>query len=53
MAPRQVTYDLRRPCRKGVLQRLDRTHRYVLTPYGRRVALLLTKVQARVLDPGL
>ncbi|MBI2537898.1 MAG: hypothetical protein HYW06_13255 [Gemmatimonadetes bacterium] len=51
--PRQMGYDLRRLIRKGLLQRLDRQHRYVLTPYGRRVALFLTKVHARVLRPGL
>lgn len=50
---RQMGYDLRRLMRKGVLQRLDHQHRYVLTPYGRRVALFLTKVHARVLRPGL
>jgi hypothetical protein len=51
--PRQMGYDLRRLQRKGVLQRLDHQHRYVLTPFGRRVALFLTKVHARVLRPGL
>lgn len=51
--PSQMSYDLRRLVRKRLLQRLDRTHRYVLTPYGRRVALFLTKVHARVLQPGL
>ncbi len=51
--PRQMTYDLRRLCRKGLLRRLDRTQPYVLTPYGRRVALFLTKVQARILRLGL
>lgn len=51
--PRQMTYDLRRLRRKGLLQRLDRTQRYVLTPHGRRVALFLTKVHGRILRPGL
>jgi hypothetical protein len=50
---RQAGYDLRRLIRKGLLTRLDHQHRYVLTPYGRRVALFLTKVHARVLRPGL
>jgi hypothetical protein len=49
---RQMGYDLRRLIRKGLLTRLDRQKRYVLTPYGRRVALFLTKVHARVLRPG-
>jgi hypothetical protein len=50
---RQMGYDLRRLMRKGLLKRLDQQKRYVLTPYGRRVALFLTKVHARVLRPGL
>jgi hypothetical protein len=50
---RQMGYDLRRLARKGLLTRLDHQKRYVLTPYGRRVALFLTKVHARVIRPGL
>jgi hypothetical protein len=50
---RQMGYDLRRLRRKKLVARLDRQHRYVLTPYGRRVALFLTKVHARILRPGL
>ena len=46
-------YDLRRLRRKGLIPRLDHQKRYVLTPYGRRVALFLTSVHARVLRPGL
>lgn len=50
---RQTGYDLRRLVRKGLIKRLDRQKRYVLTPYGRRVALFLTKVHARVIRSGL
>ena len=50
---RQMGYDLRRLARKGLITRLAHQKRYVLTPYGRRVALFLTKVHARVLRPGL
>jgi hypothetical protein len=50
---RQMGYDLRRLQRKGLLKRLDHQKRYVLTPYGRRVALFLTKVHARIVRPGL
>jgi hypothetical protein len=46
-------HDLRRLMRKGLVTRLHGQHRYVLTPYGWRVALFLTKVHARVLGPGL
>jgi hypothetical protein len=44
---RQMGYDLRRLARKGLIARLDRQHRYVLTPHGRRVALFLTKNASR------
>ena len=50
---RQATYDLRRLNRKGLLQRVPATHRYQLTPLGRRVAVLFTKTYGRVLAPGL
>lgn len=50
---RQMGYDLRRLARKGLVQRVKRQLCYALTPYGRRVALFLTKVHNRVLRPGL
>ena len=50
---RQMGYDLRRLARKGLLRRDGRRLRYELTPYGRRLALFLTKVHARILRPGL
>lgn len=50
---RQATYDLRRLSRKGLIMRIPETHRYLLTPLGRRVAVLFTKTHGRVLAPGL
>lgn len=50
---RQMGYDLRRLARKGLIQRLGRQLRYELTPYGRRLALFLTKAHSRVFRPGL
>ena len=49
---RQMGYDLRRLARKGLLHRVDGKLCYTLTPHGRRVALFLTKLYARVLRPG-
>ena len=46
-------YDLRRLARKGLLHRPPGTLRYELTPYGRRVALFLTKLHVRLFRPGL
>src|SRR5262249_45473996 len=50
---RQMGYDLRRLARKGLVRRVPGKLCYTLTPFGRRVALFLTKVHARVLRPGL
>jgi hypothetical protein len=50
---RQMGYDLRRLARKGLIRRDGRRLRYELTPYGRRVALFLTKAHHRVFQPGL
>jgi hypothetical protein len=50
---RQATYDLRRLRRKGLIARLPGRHRYMVTPLGRRVAVLFVKTYGRVLTPGL
>lgn len=50
---RQATYDLRRLRRKGLIERIEHTHRYRLTIRGRAVAVLFTKAYGRVLGPGL
>jgi hypothetical protein len=50
--PRQMGYYLRRLARKGLLHRVEGRLCYTLTPFGRRAALFLTKLHARVLRPG-
>ena len=45
-------YDLRRLARKGFIARVPGTAPLHPDPYGRRIALFLTKVHARVLRPG-
>ena len=50
---RQATYDLRRLKRLGLITRIPGRQRYLVTPLGRRVAVLFTKAYARVLTPGL
>lgn len=50
---RQATYDLRRLRRKGFLTRVPGRHLYRVTPRGRALACLLTKVSARVVVPAL
>lgn len=50
---RHATYDLRRLRRKGLIARVPHSHRYRLTPLGRRTAALFTKAYGRILTPGL
>jgi hypothetical protein len=51
--PRQMTYDLRRLRRKGLIRRIPKTQRYELTEQGRRIAVFFTKTYTRILNPGL
>lgn len=52
-SPAQMTYDLRRLRLKGLVQRRERSHTYILTPEGIRMAIFYTKVYGRVLRPLL
>jgi predicted MarR family transcription regulator len=49
----QMSYDLRRLRLKGLLERLEGTHTYRITPAGQRVAIFYTKVHNRLLVPLL
>lgn len=49
----KMTYDLRRLRLKGIISRKSHTTHYYLTPYGYKVALFLTRVNARLFRPGL
>lgn len=48
----QMTYDLRRLRAKGLIERFQHRHRYMLTPSGRRVIYTLLKVQERLVRPS-
>jgi DNA-binding transcriptional ArsR family regulator len=50
---RQMTHDLRRLRRNGLIERTPHKHRYTLTDLGRRVAIFFSKVHARIVLPGL
>ena len=52
-AASQMTYDLRRLRRKGLIRRLPRSNSYALTANGIRVAIFYTKVYGRLLRPLL
>jgi hypothetical protein len=52
-SPRQMTYDLRRLRRKGLIRRVDGSQAYELTDHGRRIAVFFTKTYTRILNPSL
>jgi hypothetical protein len=47
----QMTYDLRRLRRKGLIRRIPRTQRYQLTAFGRRTAVFFTETHIRIVNP--
>ena len=49
----QMTYDLRRLRRKGLIRRIPRSQRYELTAFGRRTAVFFTKTYVRIVNPSL
>jgi len=51
--PRQVTYDLRRLRRKGLIRPVHGSQAYELTDHGRRIAVFFTKTYTRILNPSL
>lgn len=51
--PGRMTYDLRRLRLHGFIERIPKTHRYRVTPFGLRCALFFTRTYARLMRPGL
>jgi hypothetical protein len=51
--PGQMAYDLRRLVRKGLLERLPKSHRYVLTQLGRQLVLFCSRLYGHILVPGI
>jgi hypothetical protein len=49
----RMTYDLRRLRLHGFIERIARSHRYRVTDFGFRAAILLTRSYARVVRSGL
>ncbi|MFV0374378.1 hypothetical protein [Microbacterium sp.] len=47
----QMSYDLGRLARKGLIARIPKTNTYTLTPDGPRIAVFYTKVHDRLLAP--
>jgi hypothetical protein len=53
MTQGKMTYDLRRLRLHGLIERIPRSHRYRVTDFGFRSAVLLTRSYSRLLRPGL
>jgi len=49
----QMSYDLRRLVRKGIVCRVHGTQRCYLTPYGWKLARLYARLEVRVFRPAL
>jgi hypothetical protein len=47
----QMSYDLARLSRKGLIRRIPRSNTYTLTPDGVRIAMFYTKVHDRLVAP--
>jgi hypothetical protein len=47
----QASYDLARPRRNGLIERIARTNTYRLTPDGLTLALVYTRVHHQILYP--
>ena len=48
----QMSYDLRRLRLHGFIERIPKSHRYHVTEFGYRSALVLTRAYQRLLCPG-
>ncbi|MFQ5506926.1 MAG: hypothetical protein ACE5F1_19315 [Planctomycetota bacterium] len=49
----RMTYDLRRLRLHGLIERIPKSHRYQVTDFGYRAALLLSRTYARTIRPTL
>src|SRR3954468_16652030 len=49
----QMSYDLRRLRRKGIIYRQQGTNRYFLTPHGWKLSRLFARLEARVFRPAM
>jgi hypothetical protein len=49
----QMTYDLRRLRRNGLIRPIPKSQRYQLTDHGRKIAVFFTKTHARIVNPAL
>jgi hypothetical protein len=53
ITPGRMSYDLRRLRLHGLIERIPKTHRYQLTPFGLRTAFFFSRSYTRLLRPAL
>jgi hypothetical protein len=53
LTPGRITYDLRRLRLHGLIERIEKTHRYRITPKGLRTAIFYTRLYNRSMRTGL
>jgi len=53
ISPGRMSYDLRRLRLHGLLERIPKSQRYRLTPFGLKTALFYSRIFQRLLRPGL
>ncbi len=49
----RLSYELRRLRQRGLIERLPKTHRYRLTPFGLRVAVFYSRLHGHLFRPAL
>jgi len=49
----RMSYELRRLRLRGLIERIPKSHRYQITPLGRRAAVFLTRLHAHLFTPAL
>jgi hypothetical protein len=49
----QISYKLRRLHKRGLIERLPKTHRCQVTPFGLRTAVFYSRLHAHLLRPAL
>jgi hypothetical protein len=49
----RLSYELRRLRQRGLIERLPKTHRYQVTPFGLRAAVFYSRLHDHLFQPGL
>lgn len=49
----RLSYELRRLCQRGLIERLTKTHRYQVTHFGLRAAVFYSRLYSHLFQPGL